>query len=272
MAAAPARGAPTFAIDREGTDLPSAGGWPGKAGLITPPRVASCGYPGSVALRHVARLAAWGAACAGLPALLGAVLGRPWILSGMAVAVAGTVWLLLWLPRAAHAAFEAARYGPAARRYRVIAVLAFTAARECAALLSRAGCEVAAGRLAAAERILAGFDAGELAAAERVTWLNNRACDALEAGDDPRAALDLAEQAVALRPDVPAVQHTRASALIALGRFDDAIGVLEAMRAGGELSPALEALRCRELARAWDHKGQPDYAADYRDRARLVAR
>ena len=60
--------------------------------------------------------------------------------------------------------------------------------------------------------------------------------------------------------------------LIALGRFDDAIGVLEAMRAGGELSPALEAMRCRELARAWDHKGQPDYAADYRDRARLVAR
>jgi hypothetical protein len=48
--------------------------------------------------------------------------------------------------------------------------------------------------------------------------------------------------------------------------------VLEAMRAGGELSPALEAMRCRELARAWDHKGQPDYAADYRDRARLVAR
>jgi predicted Zn-dependent protease len=225
-----------------------------------------------VAVRHVARLAAWGAACGAVPALLGAVLGRPWIVSGVAAAIAATAWLLLWLPRAAHAAFEAARYGPAARRYRLIAALAFTAARERAAVLSRAGCDVAIGRLAAAERILAGFDAGALAAAERVTWLNNRACVALEAGGDPRAALDLAEQAVALRPDVPAVQHTRATALIALGRFDDAIGVLEAMRAGGELSPALEAMRCRELARAWDHKGQPDYAADYRDRARLVER
>ena len=101
---------------------------------------------------------------------------------------------------------------------------------------------------------------------------NNRACLALDAGRDPAAALVLVEQAVALRPDVPAVQHTRAAALIAIGRFDEAIGILEAMRIGGELSPALEAVRCRELAKAWEHKGQPDYAADYRDRARLVAR
>ena len=76
---------------------------------------------------------------------------------------------------------------------------------------------------------------------------------------------------MALRPDVPAVQHTRATALIAIGRFDEAITILEAMRSGGELAPALEAMRCRELATAWEHKGQPDYAADYRERARLVA-
>lgn len=140
------------------------------------------------------------------------------------------------------------------------------------AVLSRAGCDVAAGRLAAAERLLAGFDGSGLDPAERVIWLNNRACLVLAAGGDPRAALELADQAARLRPDVPAVQHTRAAALIALGRVDDAIGVLEAMRAGGELSPVLEAMRCRELATAWDGKGQPDYAADYRDRARRVAR
>jgi len=225
-----------------------------------------------MAARHVARLAVWAAVCAGLPALLGGALGRPWVGIGVAAAIAATIWLVLWLPRAAHAAFEAARHARAARRYRLIAATAFTASRERAAVLSRAGCDIAAGRLDAAERALAGFDGAALDAAERVTWLNNRACVALETGGDPRAALDLVEQAVALRPDVPAVQHTRATALIALGRFDDAIGVLEAMRAGGELSPALEALRCRELARAWDQKGQPDYAADYRDRARLVAR
>jgi predicted Zn-dependent protease len=225
-----------------------------------------------MSLRHVARLAVWAAACAGLPALLGSAFGQGWIGIAIVVAIAATVWLVLWLPRAAHAAFEAAHPGRAARRYRLIAATAFTAARERAAMLSRAGCDIATGQLAEAERILAGFDGAALDAAERVTWLNNRACVALDTGGDPRGALDLVEQAIALRPDVPAVQHTRATALIALGRFDDAIGVLEAMRAGGELSPALEALRCRELARAWEQKGQPDYAADYRDRARLVAR
>jgi predicted Zn-dependent protease len=229
-------------------------------------------YPLGMAARHVARLVVWAAACAGIPALLGAALGPPWLGIGVLAAIAGTGWLLLWLPRAAHAAFEAARHRRAARRYRLIAVAAFTSARERAAVLSRAGCDIAAGRHAAAERTLARFEGAALDAAERVTWLNNRACVALDTGGDPRAALELVEQAIALRPDVPAVQHTRATALIAIGRFDDAIGVLEAMRAGGELSPALEALRCRELARAWDQKGQPDYAADYRDRARLVAR
>jgi len=203
---------------------------------------------------------------------------------GVALAVLATMWLVLWLPRAAHGAFEAARYASATRRYRLIAATAFSTARERAAVLSRAGCDIAAGRFAAAERILASFaassgagvgaglDGRALDAAERVTWLNNRACLALEAGRDPGAALALVEQAVALRPDVPAVQHTRATVLIALGRFDEAIGILDAMRIGGELAPALEAVRCRELASAWEHKGQLDYAADYRDRARLVAR
>jgi len=226
----------------------------------------------------------WGLACSVVPLVLGWALGPRWLALGVALAVLATMWLVLWLPRAAHGAFEAARYASAARRYRLIAATAFSAARERAALLSRAGCDIAAGRLAPAEHILArfearfatgsgaGFDGRALDSAERVTWLNNRACIALEAGRDPSAALALVEEAVALRPDVPAVQHTRATALIALGRFDEAIGILDAMRTGGELAPALEAVRCRELARAWEHKGQPDYAADYRDRARLVAR
>jgi len=223
-----------------------------------------------VAARHLARFVAWTVGCFLGPALLGSVLGRGWLPIGAAVAGFATAGMLLALPRAAHGAFERARYGDAARRYRLIGALAFTAARERAAILSRAGCDVAAGRHAAAERVLARFDGPALDAAERVTWLNNRACLALDTGLDPGAALVLVEQAVALRPDVPAVQHTRAAALIALGRLDEAIGILEAMRTGGELSPTLEAVRCRELAKAWEHKGQHDYAADYRDRARLL--
>lgn len=224
-----------------------------------------------MAARHLGRLAGWILAFGLVPVVLGGAFGRSGAAIGFALAVFATLWLLLWLPRAAHAAFEGARYAGAARRYRVIASLAFTPARERAAVLSRAGCDVAAGRFTAAERILDRFEANVLDSAERVTWLNNRACIALGAGGDATHALTLVEQAVALRPDVPAVQHTRASALIAVGRFDEAIAILEAMRAGGELSPALEAVRCRELAKAWEHKGEPDYAADYRDRSRLVA-
>lgn len=225
-----------------------------------------------MAARHAGRLALWSIACFVAPWLLGRALGRPWTGITALLVIFATLGLLLWLPRVAHSAFLRGRYRSAARRYRLIAALAFTASRERAAILSRAGCALAAGRLDDAERLLGRFDGAALAPAERVTWLNNRAWVTLEAGRDPHAALALVEQAVALRPDVPAVQHTRATALIALGRFDDAIGVLEAMRVGGELTPSLEAIRCRELARAWEHKGQIDYAADYRDRARLVAR
>ena len=203
---------------------------------------------------------------------MGAALGRVGGAIAVGLAIVATGALLLWLPRIAHAAFQHARYAVAARRYRAIAALAFGPGRERAAILSRAGCDIAAGHHAAAVRALARFDGLPLDVAERVTWLNNRAYLALAAGRDPTDALAIVEQAVALRPDVPAVQHTRAAALVALGRFDEAIVVLDAMRAGGELSPALEALRCRELANAWEHKGQHDYAADYRERARLVIR
>lgn len=224
-----------------------------------------------MAARHLARLAGWATAWL-LVAGLCVVIGRPWRAIGAIAAFIATVGLLFWLPRAAHAAFEAGRYARAGRRYRLLAALAFGASRERAAILSCAGSAIGAGRYTDAARLLDRFDLESLGATERVTWLNNRACVALETAGDPAAALALVEQAIALRPDVPAAQHTRALALITLGRLDDAIGVLEAMRAGGELSPALEAMRCRELARAWEHKGQFDYAADYRDRARLVAR
>ena len=187
----------------------------------------------------------------------------------LAVVVALIAWLYqwLWLPRIAHAAFEAGNFARARRRYRVLGVLAASPARQRAALLSRAACHVALGQPALADELTAGLV--ELDVAERAVLLNNRACALLAA--DPHAALALVDEASALRPDVPALQHTRGLALLAVGRLDDAIAVLDKMRAGGELAPRLEAERCRDLARAWTQKGEPAYADDYRLRAAAIA-
>lgn len=224
-----------------------------------------------VAAQHVGRAVGWTAGCLLAPALLGAMFGPRWVAVGLLIAVLGTLWLLLWLPRSAHRAFEIGRFDRAARRYRILALLAFSAYRERAATLSRAGCDVASGKLDRAEAALADIDPASLETSERAVWLNNRACADLDANRDSVRALATADEAIGLRPDVPAIQHTRARALLAVGRLDDAIAVLDAMRTGGELAPQLEAERCRELATAWERKGQADYASDYRERARLVA-
>lgn len=212
----------------------------------------------------------WTVVCAIGPAF-GSVFGGSGLALGIAAAATATLWLFLWLPRSAHRAFEGARYAAAIRRYRLIGSLAFTVRRTRASRLSCAACQLAAGHHTKADELLAAIELDELDAAERAVWLNNRACAALDASRDPHVALALVEQATASRPDVPAIQHTRARALIAVGRFDDAISVLEAMRGGGELPLRLEADRCRELAAAWERKGESAYADDYRDRARLHA-
>jgi tetratricopeptide (TPR) repeat protein len=218
------------------------------------------------------RLVAWLAGCAVIPLGAAAVFETTGaVVAALACSVLATLWLVFWLPRAAHRAFETARYRTALRRYRLIGALAWTARRQREVVLSRTAYHLSAGPHPAARVLLDGFDGDGLDTNERVVWLNNRACVALDAGEDPAAALALIEQALALRPDVAAILHTRARALIALGRLDDAITVLDAMRAPGELSLRLEAERCRELAAAWEQKGQRDYAADYRDRARLHA-
>ena len=207
-----------------------------------------------------------------LPVVGGAVAGRPGTVAGASLGVVGVLWLWLWLPRLAHAAFEAGKYPVAARRYRWLEWLAASSARERAARLSRAGCAVATGDLGVADQLLGAIDGTALASAERAVWLNNRAYAQLAAGQNPVAALALADEASALRPDVPALQHTRAMALIAVGRVDDAIAILDGMRTAGELPPRLEADRCRELARAWTHKGETAYAEDYRLRAEAFLR
>src|SRR2546426_1006918 len=99
-------------------------------------------------MRFVARNALWIAGAMAVPVAAGVAFGRLGALIGVMIALLATLWLWLWLPRAAHGAFEAGKYARAARRYRVLSVLGGSAARERSALLSRAGCFVAAGELA----------------------------------------------------------------------------------------------------------------------------
>jgi predicted Zn-dependent protease len=223
-------------------------------------------------VRFVARILACALVLVMLPIAGVAMAGRAGGLAGAGVGVLALLYVWLWLPRSAHGAFEAGAYVAAERRYRILGLVAPTSSRERAARLSRAGCFVAASRLDRAEPLLAAIDPTQLAAAERAVWLNNRACAHLAAGRDPAAALALVDEASALRPDVPALQHTRGMALLAVGRIDDAIAVLDGMRAAGELPPRLEADRCRDLAKAWSQKGETAYAEDYRLRADALAR
>jgi predicted Zn-dependent protease len=223
-------------------------------------------------MRFALRVVAWITAGLALPVSLGSVGGRAGAIVGSATAIVVTLWLWLWLPRSAHLAFEAGRFARASRRYRLLGLCATTPARERSALLSRTGCCVALGQLAMADALLATLEPTVLDPSERAVWLNNRACAALADDRDPSGALALIDEASALRPDVPALQHTRGMALLAVGRVDDAIAVLDGMRAAGELPPRLEADRCRDLSRAWDRKGEAAYAEDYRLRAASVAR
>jgi predicted Zn-dependent protease len=223
-------------------------------------------------VRFVSRVLGWIVVAVALPGIGGGLADRIGAVAGAGAAIVAVLGFWIWLPRAAHAAFEAGRHARAARRYRVLEAITWSTVRARAARLSRIGCAVAAGELDLAERLGGDIDGAGLAAAERAVWLNNRACAALAGGGDPQAALALVDEASALRPDVPAVQHTRGMALLAVGRIDDAIGVLDGMRAGGELPARLEAERCRELARAWSAKGEAAYADDYRARADAVGR
>ncbi|HEY4180677.1 MAG TPA: tetratricopeptide repeat protein [Kofleriaceae bacterium] len=195
-----------------------------------------------------------------------------WLALGLLAAILGAVWIQLWLPRMAHAAFSSGKWKRAMRYYRLIGALAFRPRRKRSAVLSRGACAVAAGEHEQAAMLLAALDGTQLETVEQAVLLNNRACLSLDTGVPAADALALVDQAIELRPDVPALQHTRARALLAVGRIDDAIAVLDGMRAAGELAPWLEGERCRELATAWESKGHAEYAAEYRARATVVAR
>jgi hypothetical protein len=208
-----------------------------------------------------------------------ATLAGAWSLGRGRGAVVATLGLAaLWLlgrvigPRWAHRAFRAAEYRRARVAYLVLAWLRLDPAARAAARVSAAACRVGrgdwAGAAAAAEPPAAASDA------VRAVWINNRAYALVRSGGDPVAALTLADEAIALRPDLPGFRHTRGVALLAAGRLDDGIRELdEVWRRGDERAAdaLLEAERCVDLGHAWRRKGDEASAADYFDRARRSA-
>src|SRR5439155_3670632 len=142
------------------------------------------------AMRFAARLLGFVVVGLALPFGFGNVAGRFGAIAGAALAGLGVFWIWLWLPRSAHSSFEAGKYAAAARRYRLLGVLATTAARERASLLSRSGCQAATGDAKGADAMLDELDSAKLSPAERAVWLYNRAC-ARRAENDTQAALSL---------------------------------------------------------------------------------
>ncbi len=86
-------------------------------------------HPDRVTTRHVIRIAAWVGVAVGAPAVASTEGVIPMIAAGTAVAV-GVLWLVLWLPRSAHRAFEAGRFARASRRYWLLGALTWSARRE----------------------------------------------------------------------------------------------------------------------------------------------
>lgn len=182
--------------------------------------------------------------------------------------------VLFWLPRAAHKAFRRGDYGRAKLIYRLLGRWYVSPAARAAVDVSIAACEIAQSRFEQALRWLDRVNLEALSDSAKAAWYNNRAYALARDGRDPDGALANIEEAIALRPDVAGFRHTRGVALLAVGRIDEAIRVLDDLWteiAGNDKVAMLEAERCYDLGVAWDRKGEHDYAVDYFERARRAA-
>jgi len=182
--------------------------------------------------------------------------------------------VLFWLPRAAHKAFRLGNYPRAMLIYRILGKCYASPAARAAVDVSIAACEIARNRFDAALGWLDKVNVEELSGPAQAAWHNNRAYALARGGNDAEDALTSIDHAISLRPDVAGFRHTRGVALLALGRTDEAIRVLDDLwneLAGNERVAMLEAERCYDLGRAWRSKGEHDYAIDYFERARRAA-
>jgi tetratricopeptide (TPR) repeat protein len=215
-----------------------------------------------------------------LPAVLGAAVYVANLSGRLAggLAVAGALALLavifILLPRLAHAAFERGDFDRAGLYYRTTRAFVANPASRGAIDVSLAGCRLARKDFAGALAALGRVEPDVLGTAARAAWFNNRAYALARGSGDCGAALTSVDEAIALRPDVAGFRHTRGVVLLALGRLDDAIAELDEVWqsvATEDAPPLLEAERCYDLGRAWQQKGEPDYARDYFQRAQAVA-
>lgn len=189
------------------------------------------------------------------------------------------IWLVFGLlpsalPRMAHRAFRQGAFGRAALGYDVLRRVSLDPGARGALDVCVAACDLARARHRRALERLDRMRPGRLPEAARAAWLNNRAYALVRDGQDADQALEHIDAALGLRPDVAGFRHTRGIALLAAGRLDDAIRELDSLWgeiAGDDVPPLLEAERCYDLGRAWRRKGEPDYAADYFQRARRAA-
>ena len=220
-------------------------------------------------LRRLALLAAMGA-CVYLAYGYGRAIAA--LTAAILLVIAGS--LTIWLPRSAHKAFERGDYGRAALWYHALRWTLLERAARLSVEVSLAACDVAREDFARAMRRLDSVGPEQLGEAARSAWFNNRAYALARDARDPADALDCAQRAIDLRPQVPGFRHTRGIALLALNRVDDAIRELDAVWSaldGADAPPLLEAERCYDLAIAWRRKGERDYARDYFERAQRAA-
>lgn len=214
--------------------------------------------------------------------VLAAAAGVVWLasLAGTDAAVVAAVALIavaaaviLWLPRMAHRAFQGGSFHRARRLYWLLGRVRASRSAARAAQLSASACDLALGDYGDALAQIEAVPESDLDEAGRAVWHNNRAYALARMGQRGEEAVRCATVAVELRPQVPGFRHTRGIALMSLGRLDEAIRELDEVWAcgAGEATGLLEAERCLDLGRAWQAKGEDDYALDYFARARRAA-
>lgn len=154
----------------------------------------------------------------------------------------------------------------AQRLYRVLWLTSLDGTERSACRLSLAACAASQGNYDLALRRVA-QNRQDLDEALLAVSLNLQAYCLGREKRDMQKALQMAEQAIDMRPQVAGFRHTRGMLLLDLGRLDESGRELEATWSESDGNELLEAERCFDLGRLWSARGQSEYAMDYFERA-----